>query len=463
MHKRFLGIVLATTAVQCEGLNAVMDNVQRVGAQAICTAFGMAKEVERGRGHREPPLDIDGYERLLDRPLWGKRELWLQGYRTHEYDESLFADTPYRPGGQLAPPELDRDLPHKIIAEAHARGMRAHVQLSPVVVPGLHAEDQVHYPDGSLPDLERRVARQGCLNNPAVRAYAIALVRDAVRHYPEADGIMLDWAEYTVYDLRDHLACTCPHCARRAQESGYDWTRISHDVRALWDRLHHLDAHDLERILRISRQPWELLGLLQRYPGWLDLLRFKAETVVGLYRTFRRAMNEEGHTKMELGANGWCPPFSRSSGMDYRALAEVCSSLRPKIFTFHWSALPRWYGQVLKAWNPALPEGLLLDALVECFQLQDDIAPRSFAHYHIPAPHEDHPARPETWRAKIDEVVDEVAGRAPVHVLAHSYRSEAQWKRMIAVIRDSPSDGMWVQRYDYLSDNKLDALRDMWA
>ena len=94
--------------------------------------------------------------------------------------------------------------------------------------------------------------------------------------------------------------------------------------------------------------------------------------------------------------------------------------------------------------------------------LPDDVSPRSFARYQIPAPDEHHPARPESWRAKIDEVADQVAGRTACYAFGHAYRPEAQWKRMIAVIRDSHADGMWVQRYGYLSDSKLDALRDMW-
>lgn len=459
---KFLGIVLSPPSVQYEGLQAVMDNIQSTGAEAICTGVGLALPAEAGEGYREPPLDIDGYERLLDRPLWGRRELLLQGYRTYEADATLYAETHYRPTGPLAPRGADRDLPHRILNEAHARGMRAHVQVSPTVVPGLRDEDQVLYPDGTRPNSGRRVARQGCLNNPAVRGYMLALVRDTVRHFPEADGLFLDWVEYTVYDLRDHLACLCPHCAARAEATGYHWERISRDVRSFWERLHSLNGRDLERARRIMRHPSELLGLLQHYPGWLDLLRFKADTVVEAYRAIRQAMDDERAGSMELGANGWCPPFNRSSGMDYGALAGICQSLRPKLFTFHWSALPRWYGSVLLEWNPHLPERQLLDTLIECMDLPDDLAPRSLAQYHIPAPAENHPARPESWRLKMDEVVAEVGGRAPVYAYAHSYRSEAQWKRMVAVLRDSPADGMWVQRYDYLSDIKLDILRQMW-
>lgn len=459
---KFLGISIAAPSVQYEGIEAVMDRVAATGAQAISLTPNLALPTEPSQGVREPPLDIDGYERLLDRPLWGKRELWIKSYRTAPYDEALFAETPYRPRHEVAPAELDRDLPHRILSDAHKRGMKAHLQIVPLGIGGLRKEDQVLYVDGSRPDPMRRVAIQPCLNNPAVRAYALASVRDAVRQFPEADGLFLDWVEYTVYDLRDHFACLCPSCERAAQAGGYDWDRIARDVRALWDWLHHLEARDLERMQRIAASPWEALELLQTYPGWLDFLRFKAETVAGLYLAARQAMDDERAACMELGANGWAPPFNRSSGMDYRTLSEIAQSLRPKLYTFHWSVLPRWYGQMLLDWNPGLPEGLLLDALVAVLGLPDHNAPRNFSQYHIPAPHEDHPAAPECWRAKLDEVVDQAGGRSPVYAYAHSYRSEAQWKRMIAVVRDSRTDGMWVTRYEYLSDNKFAALCAMW-
>jgi hypothetical protein len=468
MRKRFLGIVLAPGLLQDEGVSAVLDRVAATGAQAISTTPGLVRPASRATGRREPPLDIDGYERLLDRPLWGQRELYLENLRAHDWDERLFADTPYRPGGALAPARDDdwgatRELPRQTIAEAHARGLAAHLQLSPTSIAGLRAEDQIRYIDGSLPDPAHRVARQGCLNSAAVRAYILAQVRDTVRHYPECDGLFFDWIEYTVYALEDYWGCACPHCARQAAALGYDWERIVRDVRALWDWAHALDALKLERVQRLARRPWELLELLQSFPGWLDFIRLKSETVTEVYGLIRQAMDAEGAQHMQLGANGWPPPFNRASGVDYRALAQVCHVVRPKLFTFHWSALPRWYGQVLRQWNPDLSERQLLDALVDILELPDDNAPRSFAQYHIPAPHEDHPARPECWREKLDEVVDQVGGRAACYALAHSYRSLAQWKRMIAVVRDSRVDGMWVQRYDYLSDDKLDALARMWG
>jgi len=459
---KFLGIQFTLAAVQYEGIHQVLDNIQNAGGRAICTGLSLVQPVAEGNGRRMPPLDIDGYERLLDRPLWGKRELWLRGYLAHEPDLELFAHTPYHPNSAPVPPELDRELPHKVLAEAHARKMRAYIQISPTTIPGLKAEDQVHYIDGSLPDPHRRVARQGCLNNPAVRNYILALIRDTVRHYPEADGLFLDWVEFTPYDLRDHFSCTCSHCAKQAQEWGYNWPQILHSLQHTWEALHHLSCQDLARIQRLLEHPSELLELFQSWPGWLDFWRFKAQTVSQLYQEIRQVMDEEGAKSMELGANGWCPPLNRSSGMDYRTLGRICNVLRPKLFTFHWSVLPCWYGQVLLQWNPQLPERFLLDTLVSCLDIPDSISSRSFAHYHIPAPNEPHPAREETWRIKIDEVLAQVENPERVYVSAHSYRPLEQWKRMVAILRDSPVPGMWVTRYGYLSDAKLDALKNIW-
>jgi hypothetical protein len=460
---KFLGIVLSPAAVQSEGLDPVLDRIAATGAHAISSMWSMSRPCAPGQGERQPPLDIDGYDRILDRPLFGQRELWLESFRTHPYDASLFEGTPYRPGGRMAPPEVDRDLPDRILEAAHARGMQSWMQVSPTIVPGLRAEDQPQRVDGSLPDLGRRVARQGCLNNPDVRAYGLGLVRDAVRHHPAADGLFLDWAEYTTYALEDHLSCFCPHCEERALAEGLDWAHMRQDVLHTWQRLQALSCGDLTRIQRLARRPSELVDLLLAYPGWYDLLRFKARTVVGYYAAVRQAMDLEGARQMALGANGWCPPFNLSSGMDYGAVAGVCQALRVKLFTFHWSVLPRWYGQTLLRWNPTLSEEHILDALVDALELPDRNSPRSFAQYHIPTPDEPHPTLPEAWRIKTDAVADQVAGRAPFYAYAHSYRPLEQWKRTISVLRDSRADGMWVQRYGYLSDAKLEALRVLWA
>ena len=59
-------------------------------------------------------------------------------------------------------------------------------------------------------------------------------------------------------------------------------------------------------------------------------------------------------------------------------------------------------------------------------------------------------------------MASQVSGRATVIPLAHGYVPLDQWKRTVSIIRDSKADGMWVQRYCYLSDEKILALANIW-
>jgi hypothetical protein len=356
---------------------------------------------------------------------------------------------------------VDREIPAAMIREAQKRGMQLHMQIHPFIPPHVRPEDQPVYIDGTTPQ-PPQVSLNACLNNSAAEAYALALVQDVVRNYPDIDGLFMDWVEFGAYRLEDLFTCFCPHCEHRAVAQGFDWETIRRDVTGLWRWFHALTPRALERSLRLINSPSALLELLMVYPGWLQFLSFKARTVTNFYRRVRQLLDASDMPQVGLSARGWPPPWNRSSGMDYRTLAELCTAVTPKLFTFDYSALPRWYGQTLLAWNPDLTESAILDALVQWLFLPDHIERRSFANYHIPSPDEPHPARLEVYRARLDEVVDQVSGRAFCYPFAHAYLPEQQWKRMIALIRDSRVDGMWVQMYGYLSDRKLEILRAMW-
>ena len=461
-NNRFLGVFDDPVYVQNEGLEQVFDNIQSVGATAVCINPQVAHPVEPGKGHRFPALHMDGYERLVARPVWGKRQLQLETFLAYEPNLSLYAGGPYRPATERAPFWVDREVPYGIVAEAKKRGMQIHILIQPFIPPNVRTEDQPVYVDGSVPQLPQ-VALNACLNNPAAEAYALALVEDTIQHFPGVDGLFMDWVEYGAYRLEDHFTCFCSHCERKARGQGFDWDVIKRDVTTLWNWLHSLTARELERSCRLLRTPSELLELLTHYPGWLELLRFKAQSVVGFYQRVRRLLNRLGAADVALSARGWPPPWNRSSGMDYRKLTEVCAAITPKLFTFDYSAMPRWYGQTLLSWNPNLTESEILDALVEWMNLPDDFEHRSFVNYHIPAPTESHPAKIESYRSRVDEVVDQVGGRAYCYPIAHAYLPESQWKQMLALIRDSRADGMWVHMYGYLSDRKLQILKEIWS
>ncbi|MEO2003481.1 MAG: hypothetical protein ABGY41_05235, partial [Candidatus Poribacteria bacterium] len=349
-------MVMTPLDVQVEGLDAVMDRIAATGATAISTGRSVSREAVGSAGHRAPPLDIDGYDRVFDRPVWGKRELQIESFAVDRPDMSLYDATPYKPGYRDAPAGIDLDTPDRIVEDARSRGWEVYVGASPLSIPGLSADDSMRWPDGAVPDTKRRVARQGCPSAPKVRAYAVARVLDVVKAAAPVDGICLDWVEYTTYLLEDHFACLSAHSLKHAAELGYGAGRIARDVTALWDWLHDLDGAALERACAVAEGPSRLIDALLRHPGWGDFLSFKRDVVCGLYSDIRAALDAHGYAAVKLVANGWARPFNRSSGMDYAALAETVDAVRPKLYTFHWSAMPRWYAETLLGWNPGLGE-----------------------------------------------------------------------------------------------------------
>lgn len=470
---RQLGVVLTPAEVQDEGLDRVLDNIQRAGATAISPTLGVYAPGRPGEGSREPPLDVSGQARLLDRPLWGQRELWLRGYTPHQPDPAIWADVSYSPP-PLAPPELQTDVVRSIIDGARARGLAVEIQVSPYTLPGApggqtfgsgHGSgatgDRPRRIDGSVG--ERIVAGHGCLNNPRVRALGRARLREAMLHYPDVDGVFLDWVEYTSYFLEDGFTCFCEHCQDCATEHGYDWSRIVKDARALWDRLHRLTPADLARVEDRADWPFVLADTLLSYPGVADLLRFKAESVARAAADLRRVMDEAGASGVALGLNGFAPPWSLVTGMDYRQVHQVVQATRCKLFTFHWPMMTRWYSESLLRWNPGLDEAAVLRAVQAALDLPPPPGEhrRSLAEYDMPRPDESHPVTPEALTRKVNQAIGQ-AGTQTCLAYVHSYRPPEEFRRVLEAVLASEAPGCWVQRYGYLSDEKLAIMRAVW-
>ncbi|MCJ7737116.1 MAG: hypothetical protein MUQ10_07355 [Anaerolineae bacterium] len=458
---RFLGIYVDPVYGKVEGLERVFDTGVNVGANGVCFSPWLAYPASGEHGTRYPDLHVDGYRRVAARPVWGKVEIYLDYHYSHRPVPALFADSLYQPPDEPARIPSDYQIPHDMIAEGHRRGLEINVEIHPLLPPGVRPEDQIVYVDGRRPE-PPQVAIGACPNSPAARDYAVALVRDTLAQYDGVDNLSLDWTEYGAYRLKDAFTCFCPHCEQRARAQGMDWGRMHRDVGRLWEWFHSLTLGELARARRVWHSPSALLALLAKYPGCLDLLAFKARSIVDIYGRLRAVMDESGWADVGLIARGWPPPWNRLSGMDYGELAQVCSAVAPKLFTFDYSALPAWYGREMMEWNPGLPERDVLDTLVDWMNLPDDIVRRTLSDYNIPAPDELHPARMAAYVSRVAEVVDQVAGRTRVYPISHAYLPAPQWREMVALVRDSCADGMWVNMYGYLSDEKLMVLAEEW-
>jgi len=460
MSNRFLGVFLNCLYAQIEGVDRVLDNIQRMGAQAICLTPKIAWPT--ADGVRFPDLHVDGHQRLVARPVWGGGEAHIKTAYPFEPNRELYQVSHYRPPDHTTDPQQHIEMPHRVIAEAKRRGMRVHLLFHPFLPPGVRDRDRPVTIDGAHP-IPPLVAHNACLNAPDAEAYGLALMQDLVQHYPEIDGLIPDWVEFGAYRLPDLFGCFCPHCERTAREAGLDWERMRQDVRATWEGCHRLTHAELRRSRRMLQSPSALVGLLAKHPGWTDLLRFKASTVRRFYERARATLVDMERAAMPITARGWPPPWNRASGMDYGSLTDLCATVAPKLFTFDYCAIPRWYGETLQAWNPELDESEVLDTLVEWLNLPDENSPRSFSQYNIPAPGEAHPALMEAYGQRLDEVSDQVGGRALFCPIAHAYLPEHQWRDMLTTLHASRADGVWVHMYGYLSDQKMESVREVWT
>src|SRR5690606_31694705 len=97
-ERRFLGITVMPEYLQNEGVDAVLDRLAAVGVTAVATSPYVMEPADEQSGGREPPDDAGaGNVRLLDRPLWGQRALFVRTAPSFAPEKRLYAGLRYQP------------------------------------------------------------------------------------------------------------------------------------------------------------------------------------------------------------------------------------------------------------------------------------------------------------------------------------------------------------------------------
>ena len=122
-----------------------------------------------------------------------------------------------------------------------------------------------------------------------------------------------------------------------------------------------------------------------------------------------------------------------------------------------------FWGRVLLERNPGLDEKLVVRALAHLFDLGDEIEAEKLSDFGYPEPHEAHPIPDAPQFRKIDQVLAEAGEGTQVTPLMHGYGPADDFARRFRVVADSPAHGVWINRYGYLSDEKLDAIGRIWS
>ncbi len=455
-NKRVVGITVLPEYIQTEGVEGVLDSLERAGATAVSTSPYVMEPADEKTGSREPPGDSKkGIVRLLDRPLWGKREIYVRTEPSFVPDLSIYESLRYQPPEPGPLTHAEGGIVADFIAAAKAKGLKVYFQVMSAIPPGYRVqfggplEDDIpRLPGGVLPT--RRLDNNGSLASPHIVDYGCAMLRDLCRAYPDIDGFRMDWPEYPPYTPDGVFLDFGPHAQKAAQRMGLDFARMESDVANLRDTLlgglgdEMLDA------------PFQALGKLAAQPGITDWVNFKSKLAEELLVACRGAVDED----KELIAMAFPPPWSVLSGLPYKQLNGVCASVQTKLYTMHWPTMLRFYGDAILDGNPGLSPEKLLRALLHFLDMADDAGLPKYEDYAYPEPFEPHPCGFQAQARKIRQAQAE-AGDLPVVAIAHTYGPVDDVRARLRAAWEGSSAGVWLNRYCYTADEKLDVIREV--
>lgn len=462
---RFLGITVMPEYIQSEGIDGVLRNLKRMGATAVATSPYVMEPGTEKTGSREPPDDAGaGNVRLLDRPLWGRRELFVRTSPSFAPDLRLYQGLRYQP---VAMSELSRRhgaVVGEFIKAAKASGLEVYLQFQAAIPPGYRVqfggaapEDQPRLPDGNVP--ARRVDKNGSLASEHVRNYSQALIADLCRAYPDIDGFRPDWPEYPPYLLDTVFLDFSVSAMAAGERLRYRMERIKRDAQAEWSYLHgKLTNRDLELVLAGDGARFGL-GLLftGAVPGVTELCRLKADLADELLAGFRAALTKAGGKQKKLVPNAFPPPFTVVSGFNFRRAARHSHAISVKLYTMHWPMMLRFYGDALLKANPQVSSELLAQALVRLMDI-DERSRGRVEHYSYPEPAVPHPVSPAALERKIRQAQLAAGDTAPVIALAHGYGPPDDFANRLRTAWHVSGRRVWINRYAYLSDEKVDLV-----
>ena len=148
--------------------------------------------------------------------------------------------------------------------------------------------------------------------------------------------------------------------------------------------------------------------------------------------------------------------------MDYRLAAPHCDGFSVKLYTMHWPMIVRFYGDALKQANPGISDALLVRKLVRILGIADDNGLPRLSDYNYPGPDTPHRAGRAAQRGRI-QAAQQAAGKTPVYALAHGYGPLEDFRQRLDVAYRASRRRVWINRYGYLTEAKIDAIGSVCA
>ncbi|MEM0909194.1 MAG: hypothetical protein AAGJ94_17650, partial [Pseudomonadota bacterium] len=454
--QRQLGVTVLPEWVQAEGVEAVLDRLEAAGVNGIATSPYVMELVADGVGSREPPADAEaGGVRLLDRPLWGRRALWVRTAPSFHPDAKKYEHLVYKPPSADKLTDREGAVVGQFLDAAQARGMTTHLQVQAAIPPGYRVQfggpqpaDQPLGPEGE--PVPGRVDANASLASEDILAYGEALLGDLSAQYPTVDAIRIDWPEIPPYAFGALFFDFSTHALERAQELGLDTDRMRRDTLDLKKSIAAMDTPSVTHFN--ANKARELLSERQ---GVLDLLALRRALVGALLKHYQSALPEG----IALFPQAFPPPFNRLSGFDFGMAGQIVPEIGVKLYTMHWPMILRDWGEAITAMAPQLDRAAVARALVDLAGTGDP-SPSDLTDLRYPEPHEPHPASDAAMAHKIRTARSEANG-ASITAFAHAYGPLSDVVRRVRVAWEASQGRVWINRYGYLSDEKIAALAEV--
>lgn len=428
---------------QSEGIDKVFNQLAKINIKEITIEPMFFFETGNKNDLRLPPLDMDGSNRKLARPIFGSSDVkYGKKYFCFKPDEKLFANTSYRPECM----EMDEDFCLKVITRAKELGFKVNIFIPTKPKNGYLPSDLPLDINGN--QIVPKISKEACRNSSNVLNYFIGLSKAIIDRY-SPDGIMIDWIEYTNYFFSDNFICFCPNCINEMISLGYNPKVLKDAVLQCYEWV-----KNLERIPDISNfDSYEIWNMIS--PNIVKLFEFKQKTIKRKIQVIR----EEIPNHVSLLFTGFAPPMNSSTGL----LPEFSNFenkvfIQPKMYRFHWGMMVSWYAKELYELNSNIPIEDWVMFSKKLLEVSDDS--NDINKFTMPSPDNEGPLNQIDEKNKMKKSFDnfsniekEASVRLHGYATLEEFAKRIQWASMYKIKEIS------VQRYGYLTDEKLDLFK----
>ena len=456
-----VGITVLPEYLQSDGVDQVVSLVADVaGASSVTTSPYVVAQSDPLNGYREPPIDGGaGKGRLLDRPLWGKREVWMTTSPSFTPNAAIYEALVYKP------PQADEltirqgRIVGDFLTSAKLRGLETWMQIMAAIPPchrvqfgGPLPADEALLPDGT--NFNGRVDNNASLASEDLRAYVRAIISDLCKTYPQVDGFKFDWPEYPAYHFEALFFDFNPACARYAEKLGLNFEKLRKGVLAF---LRDLGEPAIRhKSIALDSTASFMNSLLGAYPILADLIALKT-TIVEDYAIFlRNTVSDASNGSKAVFLQCFPPPLNIVTGFDFARIGPHCDMIGVKYYTMHWPMIEKHFLEGLRERTNFSPPRIAR-ALSAILGLSGDVD-RRVEDIRYPEPDDSHPATSAQLTQKMMRAKAEVPSTTRICGITHAYGPIDDVMRRFDAIAEGSEGLVHVNRCGYLSDAKLEAI-----